>query len=261
MMKSAILILVILLGSSALALADPLPGPYDLQGAKIVSEGAYFWLEITNTWGPSGGRSTGSDIFVRFPSDFSLHAVCINNQEVSANVSAVNNTLQIAVYLEPLDKVEILLSAPYLATNETVRHVVINVGFISALGGAVFTSNFHMSVVGLAFLPSPEALETAYGQLLTENANLNKTADDLQSQVESLNDQVANLIADRDVLNQNLTSLNTEVADLNLRLLNETYVIIVLAFAAAVAIFAATYLAVQRKRPTQIASQSSTPNR
>lgn len=259
-MKSVIPILVILLGSSALAFADPLPGPYDLQGAKIVSEGAYFWLEITNNWEPSGGRNMGSDIFVRFPSDFSLHAVCINNQEVSETVLAVNDTLQIAVSVEPLDKVEILLSAPYLANNETVRHVVINVGIVSSLG-AVFTSNFHMSVVGLAFLPSPEALETAYGQLLTENANLNKTADDLQSQVESLNDQVANLTADRDVLNQNLTSLNTEVADLNLRLLNETYVIIVLAFAAAVAIFAATYLAVQRKRPTQIASQSSTPNR
>ena len=134
-MKSAILILVILLGSSALAFADPLPVPYDLQGAKIVSEGAYFWLEITNNWGPSGGRSMGSDIFVRFPSDFSLHAVCINNQEVSANCFWRSiDTLQIAVYLEPLDKVEILLSAPYLANNETVRHVVINVGISFFLG-------------------------------------------------------------------------------------------------------------------------------
>jgi len=190
-----------------------------------------------------------------------LHAVCINNQEVSANVSAVNSTLQIAVYLEPLDKVEILLSAPYLANNETVRHAIINVGFRPSLGGAFFASNFHMSVVGLSFLPSPEALETAYGQLLTENANLNKTADNLQSQVEGLNDQVANLTTDRNALNQNITGLNTEVANLNARLLNETYVVIVLAFAAAVAIFAATYLAVQRRRPTQIASQSSTPNR
>jgi outer membrane murein-binding lipoprotein Lpp len=261
MMKSAILILVILLGSSALAFADPLPVPYDLQGAKIVSEGAYFWLEITNTWGPSGGRSTGSDIFVRFPSDFSLHAVCINNQEVSANVSAVNNTLQIAVYLEPMDKVEILLSAPYLANNETVRHVIINVGFMPSLGGAFFASNFHMSVVGLAFLPSPEALETAYEELLTENANLNKTAEDLQSQVESLNNQVANLNTDRNALYQNVTSLNTEVANLNSRLINELYVVIVVAFVAALAIVTATYLAVRRRRPTQIAGQSSTPNR
>jgi hypothetical protein len=261
MIKNAILILVILLGSSALAFADPLPVPYDLQGAKIVSEGAYFWLEITNNWGPSGGRSTGSDIFVRFPSDFSLHAVCINNQEVSANVSAVNNTLQIAVYLEPLDKVEILLSAPYLANNETVRHVVINVGFMPSLGGAWFASSFHMSVVGLSFLPSPEALETAYGQLLTENANLNKTAEDLQRQVESLNAQVANLTADRDELNQNITGLNAEVANLNSRLLNETYVIIVLVLATAVTVVTGGYLAVRRRRPTKITSQSSTPNR
>ena len=87
----------------------------------------------------------------------------------------------------------------------------------------MFASNFHMSVVGLAFLPSPEALETAYEQLLTENANLNKTADDLQSQVESLNNQVANLSADRNALNQNITSLNTEVANLNSRLINESY--------------------------------------
>jgi outer membrane murein-binding lipoprotein Lpp len=260
MMKSVIPILVILLGSSALAFADPLPGPYDLQGAKIVSEGAYFWLEITNNWGPSGGRSTGSDIFVRFPSDFSLHAVCINNQEVSANVSAVNNTLQIAISIEPLDKVEILLSAPYLANNETVRHVVINVGIVSSLG-AEFMSNFHMSLVGLAFLPSPDALETVYEQLLTENANLNKTVDALKSQVESLNSQVANLSTERDALNQNATSLNTEVANLNSRLINESYAVVVVAFVAALAIVTAAYLAVRRRRPTQIADQSSTLNR
>jgi cell division protein FtsB len=260
MMKSAILILVILLGSSALAFADPLSVSYDLQGAKIVSEGAYFWLEIMNNWGPSGGRSTGSDIFIRFPSDLSLHAVCINNQEVSETVLAVNDTLQIAVYIEPLDKVEILLSAPYLANNETVRHVVINVGIVSSLGGAVFTSNFHMSVVGLAFLPSPDALETAYTQLSTENANLNKTVDDLQSQVDSLNNHVANLTADRDTLNQNVASLNTEVANLNSRLLSESYAVIVLALAAALAIVTGAYLAVRRK-PTKIAGQNSTPNR
>jgi len=259
-MKSAILILVILLGSSALALADPLPGPYDLQGAKIVSEGAYFWLEITNNWEPSGGRNMGSDIFVRFPSDFSLHAVCINNQEVSETVLAVNDTLQIAVSVEPLDKVEILLSAPYLANNETVRHVVINVGIVSSLG-AEFMSNFHMSVVGLAFLPGPDALETVYEQLLTENANLNKTVDAMQSQVESLKSQVANLTTDRNALNQTVTSLNTEVANLDSRLINESYAIIVVAFAAALAIVTAAYLAVRRRKPTQIAGQSSTPNR
>jgi outer membrane murein-binding lipoprotein Lpp len=259
MLKSAILILVILLGSSVLAFADPLPVPYDLQGAKIVSEGAYFWLEVTSNWEPSGGRSTGSDIFVRFPIDFPLHAVYINNQEVSANVSAVNNTLQIAVYLEPLGKVEVLLSAPYLAANETVRHVVINVDIISPLG-VVFTSNFHMSVVGLAFLPSPDALETAYQQLLTENVDLNKTANDLQSQVGILNDQVAHLTADRDVLNQNITGLNAEVANLNSRLLNETYALIMLALVAALAIVTGGYLVVRQRRPTQTASRSSTPS-
>jgi outer membrane murein-binding lipoprotein Lpp len=261
MMKSVIPILVILLGSSALAFADPLPGPYDLQGAKIVSEGAYFWLEITNNWRPSGGRNMGSDIFIRFPNDFSLHAVFINNQEVNETVLAVNDTLQIAVSIDPLDKVEILLSAPFLANNETVRHVVINVAIVSSLGGAVLMSNFHMSVVGLAFLPSPDALETVYEQLLTENANLNKTVDAMQSQVESLNNQVANLSTDRNALNQNVTSLNTEVANLNSRLINESYAVIVVAFAAALAIVTFAYLAVRRRRPTQIAGQSSTPNR
>ena len=259
-MKSAILIMVILLGSSALTFGDPLE-PYDLQGAKIVSEGAYFWLEITNTLGPSGGRSMGSDVFIRFPSDFSLHAVCINNQVVSETVLAVNNTLQIALSIDPLDKMEILLSAPYLANNETVRHVVINVGIISPRGGTVFTSDFHMSVVGLAFLPSPDALETSYERLLTENANLNKTVDAMQSQVESLNNQVANLSKDRNALNQNVTSLNTEVANLNSRLINESYAVIVVAFAAALAIVTAAYLAVRRSTPTQIAGQSLTPNR
>jgi outer membrane murein-binding lipoprotein Lpp len=261
MMKSAILILVILLGSSGLAFADPVTVPYSLEAAKIVSGGGYFWLEVTSNWGPSGGRSMGSDIFVRFPSDFSLHAVCINNQEVTVTVLAVNDTLQIAVYLEPLDKVEVLLSAPYLAENETVRHAVINVGIISPLGGTVFTSTFHMSVVGLAFLPNPDALETAYQQLLTENANMNKTADDLQSQVNDLNDQIANLAADNDALNETVINLNTEVANLNSRLINESYAIIVVASAAALAIVTAAYLAVRRRRPTQIAGQSSTPNR
>jgi len=261
MMKSVIPILVILLGSSALAFADPLLEPYDLQGAKIVSEGAYFWLEITNNLGPSGGQGMGSDIFIRFPSDFSLHAVCINNQEVSETVLAVNDTLQITVSADPLDKVEILLSAPFLANNETVRHVVINVGILSSLGDAVFMSNFHMSVVGLAFLPSPDALETAYEQLLTENDNLNKTVDAMQSQIESLNNQVANLSTERDALNQNVASLNTEVANLNSRLINESYAVVIVAFAAALAIVAAVYLAVRRRRPTQIVGQSSTLNR
>lgn len=260
-MKSAIPILVILLASSALAFADPLPGPYDLQGAKIVSEGAYFWFEITNNWGPSGGHGMGSDVFIRFPSDFSLHAICINNQEVSETVLAVNNTLQIALSVDPLDKVEILLSAPFLANNETVRHAVINVGIISSLGGAAFASDFHMSVVGLAFLPSPDSLETAYEQLLTENANLNKTVDAMQSQVESLNNQVSNLSADRNALNQNITKLNTEVANLNSRLINESYAVIAVALACALAIVTAVYLAVRRRTPTQIAGQSSTPNR
>ena len=156
---------------------------------------------------------------------------------------------------------EILLSAPYLANNETVRHVVINVGIISSLGGAAFTSDFHMSVVGLTFLPSPDALETAYEQLLTENANLNKTVDAMQSQVESLKNQVANLSADRNALSQNVTSLNTEVANLNSRLINESYAVFVVAFAAALAMVTAAYLAVRRRRPTQIAGQSSTPKR
>jgi outer membrane murein-binding lipoprotein Lpp len=261
MMKSAILILVILLGNSALAFADPVTVRYSLEAAKIVSGGGYFWLEVTSNWGPSGGRGEGSDVFVSFPHDFSLHAVCINNQEVSVTVFPVNETLQISVYLEPLDKVEVLLSTPYLAENETVRHAVINVGIISPLGGTVFTSTFHMSVVGLAFLPSPDALETAYGRLLTENANLNKTAEDLQSQVESLNAQVAKLTADRDALNQDITGLNAEVASLNSRLLNETYAIILLALAAALAIVTGGYLAVRRRRPTKITGQSSTPNR
>lgn len=261
-MKSAIPILIILLGSSALAFAAPLVGPFDLEGAKIVSEGAYFWLEVTNTWGPSGGQGMGSDIFMRFPSDFSLHAVCINNQEVSETVSAVNETtLQITVSVDPLDKVEFLFSAPFFANNETVRHVVINVGIVSSLGGAVFVNNFHMSVVGLAFLPSPDALETVYEQLLNEKANLNKTVDAMQSQVESLNNQVANLSADRNALSQNVTSLNTEVANLNSRLINESYAVVIVAFAAALAIVTATYLAVRRKRPTQITDESSTPNR
>jgi uncharacterized protein YlxW (UPF0749 family) len=117
-----------------------------------------------------------------------------------------------------------------------------------------------MSVVGLAFLPSPDALETAYTQLSTENANLNKTVDDLQSQVDSLNNHVANLTADRDTLNQNVASLNTEVANLNSRLLSESYAVIVLALAAALAIVTGAYLAV-RGKPTKIAGQNSTPNR
>jgi outer membrane murein-binding lipoprotein Lpp len=261
MMKSVIPILVVLLASSALAFADPLPGPYDLQGAKIVSEGAYFWLEITNNWGPSGGQSMRSDAFIRFPSDFSLHAVCINNQEVSETVLAVNNTLQIAVSVDPQDRVEILLSAPFLANNETVRHAVINVGIVSSLGGAAFASDFHMSVVGLEFLPSPDSLETAYERLLTENANLNKTVDAMRSQVESLNSQVANLNTDRNALNQNVTSLSTEVANLNSRLISESYAIVVVAFAAALATVTAVYLAFRRRTPTQLAGQSSTPNR
>jgi len=259
-MKSVILILVILFASSALAFADPVE-PYGLQGAKIVSEGAYFWLEITNNWGPSGGQSMTSDVFVIFPSDFSLHAVCIDNQEVSETVLAVNNTLQIALSLDPLDKLEILLSAPYLANNEMVRHVVINVGIISPRGGTVFTSDFHMTVVGLAFLPSPDSLETAYERLLTENANLNKTVDALRSQVESLNNQIANLNADRNALNQSVAGLNTEVANLNSRLINESYAVIAVVISCAFAIITAAYLAVRRRTPTQIAGQSSTPNR
>jgi outer membrane murein-binding lipoprotein Lpp len=202
-----------------------------------------------------------SDVFIRFPSDFSLHAVCINNQEVSETVLAVNNTLQIAVSVDPQDKVEILLSAPFLANNETVRHAVINVGIVSSMGGAAFASDFHMSVVGLAFLPSPDSLETAYEQLLTENTNLNKTVDAMRSQVESLNNQVANLDTDRNALNQNVTSLNTEVANLNSRLINESYAVIAVALACALAIVTAAYLAVRRRTHPQIAGQSSTPNR
>jgi cell division protein FtsB len=263
MMKRVIpiLILIALLSSPGLAFADPLPGPYDLQGAKIVSEGAYFWLEVTNNWGASGGQGAASDVYIRLPSDFSIHAVCINNEEVGENVLTVNDTaLQIAVSLNPADRAEILLSAPFLASNETVRHVIINVGIVSSLGGAVIVSDFHMSVVGLAFLPSPEALETEYEQLLTENANLNQTIDAMRLEVDSLNSQVANLTTERDTLNQKAGSLNIEVANLNSQLTKESYAVIVATFAAALAIGAATYFAVRRRRPTQLASQSSTPN-
>jgi len=251
-MKSVLPILIILLGSSGFAFADPLVGAYDLQGAKIVSEGAYFWLEVTNNWGVSGGQGGASDVYIRLPSDFSIHAVCINNEEVGENVSTVNGTgLQIAISLDPADRAEILLSAPFLANNETVRHVIINVGIISSLGGAIMVSDFHMSVVGLAFLPSPDALETEYERLLNENANLNQTVDAMQSHVDGLNSQVVNLTAERDALSQKVASLNTEVANLNSQLSNELFAFILASVAAVLVIGATAYLVIRRRRPAQ----------
>jgi len=100
--------------------------------------------------------------------------------------------------------------------------------------------------------------------LSSEVNTLNQQVNDLSAQVQNLTQQlgsmpteIATLTAEKEALNQQVSSLNSRVAGLDSQLANENYGIVAAIIIAVVAVAAAAYMAVRRKRPAQITSQNA----
>jgi hypothetical protein len=180
MMKIVVPVLFVLVSTVALVFADPIILPsFHVEGAKIVSEGAYFWLEITNIeWmGGSGGLT------MLHASDFLVHAVYINNEySINGTEYTTNDTALCIWNLNVTDKAEILLSAPNLRVNETAEQMVATFTFIR---GEEIT-HFEMSILNFEFLSYYYTLKHDYGDLLTENIDLNQTIENLHHEIDLL---------------------------------------------------------------------------
>ena len=177
-MKIVVPVLFVLVINVALVFADPIVMPgFHVEGAKIVSEGAYFWLEITNIgWmGASGG------INMLHPSDFLVHAVYINNEySVNGTEYTSNDTTLCIRSLNVTDKAEILLSAPSLGVNETIRQMIPTFTFIRGEE----RSEFEMMILSLEFMSYYYTLEHEYDGLLTKNSDLNQTIAKVQHDIQ-----------------------------------------------------------------------------
>jgi hypothetical protein len=200
MMKIVVPVLFVLVINVALVFADPIVMPgFHVEGAKIVSEGAYFWLEIINIgWmGASGG------INMLHPSDFLVHAVYINNEySVNGTEYTSNDTALCIRSLNVTDKAEILLSAPnlrdnytFLGVNGTIRQM--NMMFTFTRGEE--HSEFEMTILSLEFL-------SEYGGLLTKNSDLNQTIENMQHEMDLLSSKNSDL-------NQTLAKVQHDIQD------------------------------------------------
>lgn len=193
MIKIVVPVLFVLVINVALVFADPIVMPgFHVEGAKIVSEGAYFWLEITNIgWmGASGG------INMLHPSDFLVHAVYINNEySVNGTEYTSNDTTLCIRSLNVTDKAEILLSAPSLGVNETIRYIWKEFSFIRGEE----RSEFEMSILSLEFL-------SEYGGLLTKNSDLNQTIENMQHEMDLLSSKNSDL-------NQTIAKVQHDIQD------------------------------------------------
>ena len=200
MIKIVVPVLFVLVINVALVFADPIVMPgFHVEGAKIVSEGAYFWLEITNIgWmGASGGLT------MLHPSDFLVHAVYINNEySVNGTEYTSNDTALCIRNLNVTDKAEILLSAPSLGVNETIRTMIPTFTFIRGEE----RSGFEMSILSLEFLSYYYTLEYEYDGLLTKNSDLNQTIENMQHEMDLLSSKNSDL-------NQTLTKVQHDIQD------------------------------------------------
>ena len=185
MIKIVVPVLFVLVINVALVFADPIVMPgFHVEGAKIVSEGAYFWLEITNIeWmGASGGLT------MLHPSDFLVHAVYINNEySVNGTEYTSNDTTLCIRSLNVTDKAEILISAPtlrdnytFLGVNATIRQM--NMMFTFTRGEE--RSEFEMMILSLEFMSYYYTLLHENGGLLTKNSDLNQTIAKVQHDIQ-----------------------------------------------------------------------------
>jgi FtsZ-binding cell division protein ZapB len=200
MMKIVVPVLFVLVSTVALVFADPIILPsFHVEGAKIVSEGAYFWLEITNIeWmGGSGGLT------MLHASDFLVHAVYINNEySINGTEYTTNDTALCIWNLNVTDKAEILLSAPNLGVNETIRQMIATFTFIKGEE----RSEFEMSILSLEFLSDYYTLKHEYGELLKKNSDLNQTIENMQYEMDLLSSKNADL-------NQTLAKVQHDIQD------------------------------------------------
>jgi hypothetical protein len=207
MMKIVVPVLFVLVINVALVFADPIVMPgFHVEGAKIVSEGAYFWLEITNIgWmGASGG------INMLHPSDFLVHAVYINNEySVNGTEYTSNDTTLCIRNLNVTDKAEILLSAPNLRDNYTllgVNYTIRQMNMMFTFTRGEERSGFEMSIISLEFLSDYYTLEHEYGGLLTKNSDLNQTIENMQHEMDLLSSKNSDL-------NQTLAKVQHDTQD------------------------------------------------
>lgn len=198
-MKIVVPVLFVLVSTVALVFADPVMMPsFHVEGAKIVSEGAYFWLEIINLGWMEGSRG----LTMLHPSDFLVHAVYINNEySVNGTEYTTNDTALCIWNLNVTDKAEILLSAPNLGVNEKIQMIA---KFTFIRGEE--RSDFEMSIVSLELLSYYYTLEHDYGELLIKNSDLNQTLENMRHEMDLLSSENADL-------NQTLAGVQHDIQD------------------------------------------------
>jgi hypothetical protein len=188
MMKIVAFAFFVMMSNVALVFADPIVVPFFyVEGARIVSEGAYFWLKIVHLGLMEGPRG----LTMLHPSDFLVRAVYINNEfSVNGTECTINDTALCVWNLNGTDEAEILLSAPYLGINETTRRVIQTFFFT---GGEERPVQFEMSIISFEFLSNYYTIEHDYGELLAKNSDLNQTVGDMQHEVDLLSSKNADL--------------------------------------------------------------------
>ena len=197
-MKIVVPVICVLVSIVALVFADPIIVPsFHVEGAKIVSEGAYFWLEIVNEEWMEGSRG----LTMLHGSYFPVHAVYINNKYSINGTEYTDNGTALYIWnLNVTDKAEILLSAPDLRVNETAEQMVATFTFIRGEG----ITHFEMSIINFEFLSYYYTLKHDYGDLLTENIDLNQTIENMHHEIDLLSSKNTDL-------NQTLTSMQRDI--------------------------------------------------
>jgi hypothetical protein len=195
--------LLILLGNMGLVFGDPIPVPtFNVQGAKTVSEGAYFWIEIRNI----GHESTEIYVFLEppFNCNLSVHAVYINDGYVNRTECVINEREICIRNFGVGDTAEILLSAPYLVNlSDPTTFVPRIMDFPLTFKRGYEETEFRMTVLGAGVLPHYYDLDAENDELLALNSDLNQTVTNMQYEAETLSDENSEL-------NQTITSMQKD---------------------------------------------------
>jgi hypothetical protein len=195
--------LLILFGDMGLVFGDPIPVPtFNVQGAKIVSEGAYFWIEIRNI----GYESAEIYVFLTSPfnCNLSVHAVYINEGYVNRTECVINEREICIRNFGVGDTAEILLSAPYLVNlSDPVSFGPRIMDFPFTFKRGYEETEFRMTVLSLGVLPHYYDLDAEYDELLALNSDLNQTVTNMQYEAVTLSDKNSEL-------NQTITSIQKD---------------------------------------------------